>query len=258
MKHKMHLQFKKKYFFYAIQPYQEALVRAGYNYKLEFYQNNIQNGSKNRTRTRKCVYFNPPYSKNVKTNIIAEFLKIVKSFPKNNILSPMINANKIKASYKTVPNMASQVSRKNGRVLKQNVAPPPPSCNCQRSRKPNCPVPGMCTTENVCYRCEVVRGDNHNCDNYTGQTSRPIKTRIREHLRDARKFNPVQPKGSRLSQHIGNLFLNNTPHTLNWSILAQIRSFPPVTNFCLLCNVEKTFIIYNPELANINSRNELY
>ena len=194
----------------------------------------------------------------MKSNIIAEFLKIVKNFPKNNPLSPMINANKIKASYKTVPNMASQVARKNGRVLKQQVAPPPPSCNGQRSRKPNCPVPGKCTMTDVCYRCGVVRGDNHTCENYTGQTCRTIKKRIGEHLGDARRFKPDKPSGSRLSQYIGNLFFNQILHTLNWTILSQTRHFSPVSNFCLLCNVEKTFIIYNPEISSLNSRNELF
>ena len=86
----------------AAQPYQEALVRANYDHKLTYYQNNNNNSrKKNRTRTRNRIYFNPPYSKNVKTNIIAEFLKIVRNFPKHNILAPMMNTNKIKASYKT-------------------------------------------------------------------------------------------------------------------------------------------------------------
>ena len=170
----------------------------------------------------------------------------------------MINTNKIKASYRTVPNMASQVARKNGRILKLQAAPEAPSCNCQRSRKPHCPVPGKCTTKDVCYRCEVVRGDNHSCDNYVGQTSRPIKKRIGEHLTGARNFDPAKPLGSRLSQHIGNLFFKQIPHTLNWSILSQNRHFSPVTNFCMLCNVEKTFIIYHPELSSINFRNELF
>jgi len=74
--------------------------------------------------------------------------------------------------------MARQVSRKTGRVLKQTAAPPPPTCNCQRARKPNCPVPGKCTMRDVCYKCEVVRDDNHYYETYTGQTSRPIKKRI--------------------------------------------------------------------------------
>ena len=121
-------------------------------------------------------------------------LKIVKNFPNNNPLAKMITTNTIKASYRTVPNMARQVSRKNGRVLKQTVAPPPPTCNCQRARKPDCPVPGKCTIKDVCYRCEVKRDDNHVCENYTGQTSREVKRRIREHLSDADRYNPDRPR----------------------------------------------------------------
>ena len=55
----------------AIPPFQEALDRAGYNYKLRFYQTNNNSNKKNRTRTRNCVYWNPPFTKNVKTNLIA-------------------------------------------------------------------------------------------------------------------------------------------------------------------------------------------
>ena len=54
------------------------------------------------------------------------------------------------------------------------------------------------------------------------------------------------------------LFLNNIPHTLNWSILAQKPHFNPVANFCMLCNVEKVFILYHPEFSTLNLRNELY
>ena len=244
----------------AIPPYQEALVRAGYDHILTFNNNhtNSNNTRKNRKRTRKCIYWNPPFSKNVKTNLIAEFLKIVRNFPKNNVLAPIINTNKIKASYRTVPNMARHVSRKNGRVLKRTVAPPPPSCKCQRSRKPHCPVPGQCTITNVCYSCKVERTDNHRCESYIGQTSRPIKKRIGEHLGDARRFRPEKPVGSRLSHYIGDLFFNDTPHTLTWAIEAQKKSFSPVENFCMLCNHEKVLILYHSQLATLNLRNELF
>ena len=89
-------------------------------------------------------------------------------------------------------------------------------------------------------------------------TSRKIKTRIVEHLRDARKFRPEKPVGSRLSHHIGNLFFKDIPHSLNWTILAQKRHFSPVENFCMLCNVEKVFILYHPEFSSLNLRNELF
>jgi len=157
--------------------------------------------------------------------------------------------------------MARQVSRKNGRVLKSGDAPPPPpTCICQRSRKPDCPIPDNCTITNVCYGCKVIREDNHNCETYVGQTSRMVKKRIGEHLGDARRYRPPPAKqtGSRLSQHIGNLFFHNIPHSLNWSIIAQKQPFNPVANFCMLCNVEKVLILYHPELSTLNLRNELY
>ena len=131
------LSANKELFKSAIPPYQEALSRAGYDHKLTFYQVNRTNrssGRRNRTRARNCVYFNPPFSLNVKTNILARFLKIIRNFPKNNPLAPIINTNLVKCSYRTMPNMAKQVSRKNGRILNNRVAPPPPVCNCQKRR----------------------------------------------------------------------------------------------------------------------------
>ena len=88
--------------------------------------------------------------------------------------------------------------------------------------------------------------------------SLPIKKRISEHLTDARNYTPERPKGSRLSHYIGNLNFNNIQHTLNWTILSQKKHFSPVANFCLLCNVEKVYILYHPEFASLNLRNELY
>ena len=117
---------------------------------------------------------------------------------------------------------------------------------------------GKCTISNVCYRCKIVRGDNHKCESYVGQTSRNIKKRIGEHLGDARRYRPGKSEGSRLSHYIGDLFFNSIPHTLNWSILAQKPSYSPVGNFCMLCNVEKVLIMYHPEFSTLNLRNELY
>ena len=119
-------------------------------------------------------------------------------------------------------------------------------------------MPGKCTTTDVCYSCKVVRGDNHKCESYVGQTSRQVKKRIGEHLGDARKYRPEKPVGSRLSHYIGDLLFHNIPHTLNWSIESQKQHFSPITNFCLLCNVEKVLILYHPQLATLNLRNELY
>ena len=59
--------------------YNEALEKSGYNQKLK-YQNQHVNRS---SRKSKIIWFNPPYSKHVKTNIGKIFLKLIsKHFPK--------------------------------------------------------------------------------------------------------------------------------------------------------------------------------
>ena len=255
------LSSSKEIFLQAIPPYQDALIRAGYDHKLTYEPNRTDGRKKqNRVRRRNCVHFNPVFSRNVETNIIAEFLKIVREFPRNNILKPMINTNKIKASYRTVPNMARQVSRKNGRILRKNMPEPPkPGCNCQRSRKDDCPCPGQCTISNVCYSCEVVREDDNSVEYYVGQTTQKIKTRIGQHKRDAANYHPSQKekKISRLSHQIGELELNRVPYHLEWSILSKENLYDPVSDFCSLCNREK-YLIMCPERATLNLRSELF
>ena len=156
--------------------------------------------------------------------------------------------------------MASQISRKNGRVKKQNVEPTPPTCNCQVSRKPNCPVPGKCTATNVCYHCRVEREDNHTCKNYAGMTAQVLKTRIGQHLTDAKKFHPVTNKSgmSKLSQHVGGLIFSNIPWSWHWDILCHAKIFSPISERCDLCVKEKYYILYHPELASLNIRSELF
>ena len=138
--------------------------------------------------------------------------------------------------------------------------PPKPGCNCQRSRKDDCPCPGQCTISNVCYSCEVVREDDNSVEYYVGQTTQKIKTRIGQHKRDAANYHPSQKekKISRLSRHIGELELNKVPYHLEWSILSKENLYDPVSDFCSLCNREKYLIMYRPERATLNLRSELF
>ena len=257
----------------AIPPYQKALSEAGYDHKLSYYHINNSGGGrkKARTRSRNCVYFNPPFSLNVKTNVLGQFLEIVRNFPKNNILAPIITTNLIKCSYRTVPNMAKQVARKNGRILKTKVAPTPPKCNCQPCRKHECPLPGKCTISDICYCCAVTREDNNTVNRYAGQTVQTIKARSKQHKSDANKYaeklatqhqtqqhSDNNKKTSRLSKHIGTLLHQNIPHHLDWSVLARAAPHDPVTGWCQLCNVEKWFIMFRPEFADLNLRTELF
>ena len=68
----------------AAPPNQEALIKSGFNHQLEFKPPEPQL-TKKRRRKKEVIWFNPPFSRNVKTNVGKEFLKQVdKSFPEGN------------------------------------------------------------------------------------------------------------------------------------------------------------------------------
>ena len=56
--------------------------------------------SKRKRKPRKIIYFNPPFSKSVKTNVIKLFLSMIdKHFPKGHKLHKCFNRNTVKATY---------------------------------------------------------------------------------------------------------------------------------------------------------------
>ena len=101
----------KKAFDETVQPYQEALTKSGYKVKLNF---KPPEERKKRTRNRIVVWFNPPYSCNVATNIGRKFLKIVdESFSPTHVLRKIFNKNTVKLSYSCMPNMHNIISAHN-------------------------------------------------------------------------------------------------------------------------------------------------
>ena len=65
--------------------YQEALKNAGYRYELKFNPVNSYNQTtKANNHKRNILWFNPPFSQGVRTNVGAKFLKLIrKHFPVN-------------------------------------------------------------------------------------------------------------------------------------------------------------------------------
>ena len=106
--------------FDSIKPkYQEALNKAGYDFELKFKKEEPQN-KKKRCRKRKVLWFNPPWASNVKTNIGAEFLKLIdKHFPKGHPLHKVLNRYTVKVSYRTTPNIKKLIAAHNSKILRQ-------------------------------------------------------------------------------------------------------------------------------------------
>ena len=240
----------------AIPPYQKALDESGYSFTLKF-EPDVIPGAKKRNRGRNITWFNPPFSANVSTNIGAKFLRIIDTcFPKAHILHKIINRNTIKVSYRCMPNMKQVLGKQNSKISKQNTAPsPPPGCNCQGGPT-TCPLNGNCLIDELVYKATVTRTDTHQKETYTGLTGGTFKTRYNKHMSDFR--NETYKSSTTLSKHIWKLKRENAPYNVTWEVLSRARVFNPVTGRCQLCLREKFLIMFQPESATLNSRDELY
>ena len=80
--------------------YEEALRKSGFNKKLIYTKNNINNLQKKeekRRRKHNIIWFNSPFSANVKTNIGKVFFRTLKkNFPRNRLFYKVFNKNTIK------------------------------------------------------------------------------------------------------------------------------------------------------------------
>ena len=82
----------KQIFDKAVKPYQEALRKAGYKYELKCTQSESSNVKVHRNRQRNLLWFNPPYSKSVVTNIGSYFLGLLsKHFPPHHKFRKLFN-----------------------------------------------------------------------------------------------------------------------------------------------------------------------
>ena len=76
---------------------------------------------KSRTRYKVAVWFIPPYSLNVQTNVGKEFLSLLdKHFPKGHQCFPFIYRNTVKMSYMGLPNTGKKVTNHNNKVLRSH------------------------------------------------------------------------------------------------------------------------------------------
>ena len=112
----------------AAKPYQEALGKSGYTFKLQFKP--PQTSLPKRNRSRNIIWFNPPYNRNVKSNIGRQFLRLIdQSFPVGHKLRKIFNRN-------TLATAACQMSHRSYLDTTQNH-PKKSSTNATRSGHQN-------------------------------------------------------------------------------------------------------------------------
>ena len=192
--------------------YQKAPRDAGYTdeLKYELEQNKLTRTT--RIRKRNVVWFNPPYSRSVATNIGKEFFDLLRfHFPKQHPLHRLFNKNTVKLSYSCTMNMDTIIKAHNAKILKkeeESSKNSERSCNCRD--KAGCPVANNCLKSNVVYKATVQHDEN--TQHYIGMTENTFKTRYTLHkssLKHGKNRNQTE-----LSNLIWTLKDKNIPYKL--------------------------------------------
>ena len=242
----------------AAPPYQEALRKSGYTYRLEFKPPPQGPPTQQRKRRRNVIWFNPPYNKNVQTNIGREFISLInRSFPTGHKLRKIFNRNTLKLSYSCMPNVKQLIDGHNKAILQSAETSQPQqdegtkTCNCRK--KDECPLDGECLVSEVVYQATVKSQNTQ--ETYIGLTANQFKARYRNHQMSFRHVG--RRNDTELSKHLWRLKDDNKEYTITWKIVAKAKPYTNLTKRCNLCNTEKFFLITKPHMATLNRRNEL-
>ena len=237
-------------------PYETALKNAGHEDKLKYVQK--EEKPRKRKRNKTVIYYNPPFSSTIQTDIGRKFLKLIDYHFKGTPLQKHINRNTVKISYSTCPNMKSHISKHNAKILKEEVKENDKRCRCEGQANigiTECPVDGNCRTESVVYSAEVS-APNKQTKTYIGMTKNEFKTRFLRH-RSAIN-NRISPDATALSEHVWKIRdeAGIEPKVV-WKIKTRAYSYSNGGRQCDLCLSEKREILYAKKSESLNKRDEL-
>ena len=231
--------------------YEDALKKSGFNTCLTF----SKSPPKKKHRSRKIIWFNPPYNLQVQTNIGRKFMNLIsKHFPTHHKLRKIFNKNTIKLSYSCTKNMASLISSHNKKILNRqhNEEGNQRMCNC-RSTNP-CPLNGECLQSAVVYKADVTA--TNTLKSYIGCTALSFKQRFTDHKSSFRNKN--QRNKTTLAKYVWDLKEKGITPVIKWSILKKGFPYSCGSRRCDLCLEEKLQILQadNPD-SLLNKRSEI-
>ena len=234
--------------------YEDALKKSGYDSKLN-YAPPQQNLGRRRNRKRNIIWYNPPFSKNVKTKIAEEFLKLIdKHFTKRHKFHKLFNRNNVKVSYSSMPNINAIINGHNKKVLSEKRSQNERSCNCRNPEL--CPVNGKCLTPEVMYEATVTSDlPRYEARIYKGITERFFKERNKEHKQSFN--NPGKKTDSKLSEEVWRIKEAGGTPLVTWKILKKSKTYNPQAKRCALCLTEKLAIAEHEGKDILNKRSEI-
>ena len=194
-------------------------------------------GNAIRNRNRKVIWFNPPYSLNVKRNISKVFLKLVrKHFHRSHKLSKIFNLNSIKISYSSMPFVKNLIKQHNSKILNKDRDKIQRPCNCRI--KECSPLNGKCLHQCMIYKAEV--STNTSYKEYYGASEGEFKSRHNIYTQSFRNISHIND--TELSKYLSTLKANGTDYHLKWTVEPYASGYKCGTRKCDLCLTEKMII----------------
>ena len=232
----------------ASKPYQDALDASKFRHKLSF---NPTNDDLNKTRKRKgkrhIIWYTPPFSLSVKTNIGRQFIELVKKhFHPQSPLYKIFNKNTLKLSYSCTGNMKNVIQAHNRKILRPQKKTP---CNCRK--KDSCPLNGDCQ-ESVVYKATLHH--NNKTFEYIG-SSENFKKRHSNHKSSFK--NASSRNATALSKFVWENGIS--PDDVTWTKMRSAKAYSAGSTHCNLCTQEKLCIFQstNQNAGSLNKRTEV-
>ena len=205
--------------------YTRVVTKSSIKYSEEIHQHNSNK------RTRKIIWFNPPFTQTVKTNVAKLFFRLLdKHFPKSHLLHKIFNRNTIKVSYSCMNNVSQIVKQHNRNVSNKKEKQTNP-CNCRNKNKN--PLNANCKVQNVIYKRTVSATQTFKQRVYLGIAEGNWKQRLynyRQSFKDKKHKNDTA-----LSSYLWDLKENdNQIPKLTWSIVSFAPGYLNIskTNSC--------------------------
>ena len=142
----------------------------------------------------------------------------------------------------------AKILRKTGKKKEDD----PKGCNCQKSKKANCPIPGRCKEEALVYKATIVTTDK--TERYIGSTENSFKSRYYGHAADMRE--KEKEGGTTLSTYYWKKANEGNAPTVSWEILRKCSKYKKGSRNCDVCLTEKLEILKTKEKL-LNKRTEL-
>ena len=155
------------------------MADSGFKHTITFQkQQNTTTVTNNTKNMKRNIWFNPPFSLNVSTNIGKKFLRLLgKRFSKTHQFPKLFNHNNVNVSYSSLPNFKIVINGHNKNILNKQEKPP---WNCRD--KTSCLLNRSCQHENLVYSCKVSTPDiKQNYPYYIGLTEHAFKDRLYKH-----------------------------------------------------------------------------